>query len=141
MPNLSDNQYQSIITTSRSGNLIEAIRLYRQYTGAGLAEAKAAVEQLMAENVVSSVAEPGLTNDQLQSVLAALREKGKIQAIKLYRDYTGADLADAKSAVELMAANGQLIASEADAPAKKGCGASAMVFVVISMVIYFLARR
>ncbi len=141
MPNLSDDQHQSIITTARSGNLIEAIRLYRQYTGAGLAEAKAAVEQLMAGNVVSSVAEPGLTNDQLQSVLAALREKGKIQAIKLYRDYTGADLADAKSAVELMAANGQLIASEADAPAKKGCGASAMVFVVISMVIYFLARR
>ena len=91
--------------------------------------------------MVAPVAGPGLTNDQLQSVLAAIREKAKIQAIKLYRDYTGAGLADAKSAVELMAANEEIIDADSDAPPKKGCGAAAMVFIAIPMVIYFLARR
>jgi ribosomal protein L7/L12 len=52
----------------------------------------------IAEGLGVTVDEPGLTE-----VTALLREGKKIQAIKAYRDSTGADLKEARDAVERMA--------------------------------------
>jgi hypothetical protein len=45
---------------------------------------------------------PGAPTGMLGPVYAAIRTGKKINAIKLYRELTGASLADAKSAVESM---------------------------------------
>jgi len=46
MVQLSDQQRQQIETAIFAGNKIEAIKLYREGTGVGLAEAKQAVEKM-----------------------------------------------------------------------------------------------
>ena len=43
MPELTDDQIQAIATEIAAGRTINAIKLYREFTGLGLAEAKAAI--------------------------------------------------------------------------------------------------
>ena len=85
-----------------AGRLISAIKLYREETGAGLKQAKDAVERMRAE--LSAVpSRPGAVNlDRVQQELAAGRI---IDAIKLYREATGVGLKEAKDAVERMQAS------------------------------------
>ena len=92
-----------ILSLMRQGQKIEAIKLYRARTGAGLAEAKAAVEAMErgdAPPPAQTAPAPEGVDDRLWELL----KKGeKIQAIKLYREQTGAGLAEAKAAVEAIA--------------------------------------
>jgi ribosomal protein L7/L12 len=46
---------------------------------------------------------PGLRPDQVQKIHEYIHNQQLIHAIKLYRDATGASLAEAKAAVEAMA--------------------------------------
>ena len=112
-----------------AGRKIEGIRIYRQLTGAGLKEAKDAVEGLGdldhkldlilrhlesggeipdAPIVDESVDELGfrLRADSQAAGMTEVREwlaRGrKIEAIKVYRNLTGAGLKEAKDAVEAM---------------------------------------
>jgi ribosomal protein L7/L12 len=80
------------------GQKIEAIRRFREATGAGLAAAKEAVEALAAGG--TSGADP----ETIEGELLALLQKGeKIAAIKHYRERTGAGLRDAKEVIEALA--------------------------------------
>lgn len=97
-------------------NKIEAIRLYREATGVGLKEAKDAVEYAMAyperapsHLMRSDASEPrkmkskeaGIDWDVLLSgPMQALLPDKKIDAIKFYREATGAGLKEAKDAIE-----------------------------------------
>lgn len=93
-----------------AGNKIEAIKLYRQATGLGLAEAKEAVEAIEAGRSVSLsvTSAQGSALDQnpaaILAVKALLQAGNKIEAIKVYRQLTGMGLKEAKDAVEAMAA-------------------------------------
>jgi ribosomal protein L7/L12 len=79
-------------------NPIRAIKLYRERTGAGLKEAKEAVERLR-DGQPLEVSTPVPTgNAEVWMELA--RSGQKIQAIKAYREASGASLKDAKEAVE-----------------------------------------
>lgn len=51
---LDDASRSTILTTLRDGQKIAAIKRYRQTTGAGLVEAKAAVEAMARENGIAS---------------------------------------------------------------------------------------
>jgi ribosomal protein L7/L12 len=130
MPDLTDDQLQSILAEIDTKNLIQAIKLYREYTGAGLAEAKAAVEQMAAGQLAPS-ATPGV---QLEPVLAELRAGRKIQAVKLYRQMTGLGLHESKTAVEQLAAANNIPSS------KSGCGTSVLLFVSTAIAMYCLLR-
>jgi ribosomal protein L7/L12 len=81
-----------------AGQKIQAIKLYREITGAGLKEAKDAVESGAYQHPPhSESAEPSI----MESVRQAVREGNLILAIKLYRQlnpHTG--LAEAKDVVE-----------------------------------------
>jgi ribosomal protein L7/L12 len=95
---------------------IEAIKHYREQTGVGLKEAKDAVEYAMAypdrapshlsssdfsESRKTKSDEAGLDWDLLLSdQMQALLPDKKIDAIKLYREQTGAGLKEAKDAIE-----------------------------------------
>jgi len=80
------------------GQKIAAVKLYKDQTGVGLAEAKAAVEALEAG------AGPPSSSDMEAELLRLLGRGDKLEAVKLYRDQKGVSLLEAKQAVESLAA-------------------------------------
>jgi ribosomal protein L7/L12 len=101
----------AVLTLARAGRTIDAIKLFREQTGAGLKECKDAVEALLEGQAPPRPAGalPGWAEGaDLQSEVRALLDKGlTIEAIKLYRVRTGLGLKEAKDAVEALA-NGPL---------------------------------
>ena len=82
-----------------SGDKIAAVKRYREQTGVGLAEAKAAVESL--EAVGSFTKMPPMDDPELtQQIVTLLGRSEKIEAVKLYRDRFRVGLKEAKDAVE-----------------------------------------
>jgi ribosomal protein L7/L12 len=84
------------------GRKIPAIKLYRDYTGVGLKEAKEAIEavqrdMLNPEPAGSAIDRARAIEEQLRGLLA---EGKKISAVQLYRQHTGVGLKEAKEAVE-----------------------------------------
>ena len=84
-------------------NKIERIRAYRQRTGGGLKEAMLAIEaqdrgQPLPEPAPSAALAPDA------DLLELVRDGRVIEAIKLYREQTGASLAEAKQAIDRLRA-------------------------------------
>jgi ribosomal protein L7/L12 len=107
MTNLTPDGRRRIESLLREGRKIEAIKAYREVTGSGLAEAKAAVES--AEFAPAEAPNPpatsmgalGIGDPVLMEEVARLVGSGnKIEAIKRYREATGLGLAESKAAVE-----------------------------------------
>ncbi len=93
-----------------SGKQPEAVALYREIFGVGLEDAVQAVNQLAAGTPITiSTTIAGGSGDTSQAtalaqVVALMQAGQKIEAIKLYRATFNAGLAEAKSAVEQLAA-------------------------------------
>jgi ribosomal protein L7/L12 len=112
---------EEVLRIAQEQGVIVAIKHYREATGAGLAEAKQAVEQIMQGATAPSPVPPKSINQIEQEVLGIVRNHGKITAIKRYRELTGCGLREAKSAVEgLMAQTGT------QAPKGAGCGTTVL---------------
>jgi ribosomal protein L7/L12 len=96
---ISAQKREQIIHLWSIGKKIEAIKLYREVTGVGLREAKAAVDKIVigAKEVPSELQTRLIDPNELRRLL---RERKKIQAIKYYRETTGVGLREAKEAVE-----------------------------------------
>jgi ribosomal protein L7/L12 len=95
-----DAQLRALLAEGRK---MEAIKRYREATGAELAAAKEAVEALERGEPQTS-RESG--DSSLESEIAALLEGGKkIKAVKIYRERMGTGLKEAKDAVEAIAAD------------------------------------
>ena len=135
--NLTPAQRQAIVAALQAGNKIEAIKLCREATGLGLAEAKDFVERLeiSPETSLTSAPESGA----LSPVADLLFAGQKIQAIKLYREQVqpGAGLAEAKQAVERLEAGLRAQHPEkfTAAAQKSGCAAVLAVFAVLLIVL------
>jgi large subunit ribosomal protein L7/L12 len=110
-----------------AGQKIAAIKAFREATGASLVEAKAAVEALERGGPLSSELAPASSEEE---VLALLKQGQKINAIKLYRQRTGAGLKEAKDAVEELARRYAI--------KEAGC-ASLLVFVFTLLACWMLA--
>jgi ribosomal protein L7/L12 len=82
-----------------SGNRVEAIKLLRESTGLGLAEAKALLESA-APAAVASAGRAAAIGPLPANVRAALDDGDEIEAIKLLREVTGVGLKEAKDRVE-----------------------------------------
>jgi LSD1 subclass zinc finger protein len=99
-------ELEEIRALAQGGNLVEAIRRFRELYGVGLKEAKDAVEALAAGKVIevnqifAAPVTAKVTGEALNEVLELLRSGDKIAAIKRYREITDAGLAEAKEAVE-----------------------------------------
>jgi large subunit ribosomal protein L7/L12 len=118
-----------VIALVRDGRKIEAIKLYRDMTGAGLKEAKDAVEALERGGSPSTTRE---TSGDDPEILNLLRAGQKIRAIKLYREKTGVGLAEAKNAVEALARAQGIPAGQS------GCGSAVLSLLVVASVIVYL---
>ncbi len=89
------------------GEKIEAIKVLREATGMGLADAKATVETLDAADVPDAPEQSAPSPAQLPAELAAtvrglLQRGDKIEAIKLVRERMKLDLKDAKELVDTL---------------------------------------
>ncbi|MEZ6123192.1 MAG: hypothetical protein R3C49_08475 [Planctomycetaceae bacterium] len=105
-----------------AGNKIAAISLYRERTGVGLAEAKAAVESLEFGNSTdpeTTADDPELT----QQIVSLLGRGEKIEAIKCYRERFRVSLKQAKLAVEQ-------IGEQNGIPASSGSGCLGVVLMM-----------
>ncbi|MFA6543671.1 MAG: ribosomal protein L7/L12 [Limisphaerales bacterium] len=116
-------QREAIAAALKSGNKIEAIKLCREATGLGLAEAKVWVERLGSEGAASGAEPPRLASLSTDAIAGALFAGEKIRAIKLYREQRGCELKDAKDAVDKLEAGLRATAPEkfSAAPKKSGC--------------------
>jgi ribosomal protein L7/L12 len=120
-----------VIALVRDGRKIEAIKLYRDLTGAGLKEAKDAVEALERGDPPASTS--GRATEDDADILDLLRAGQKIRAIKLYRDKTGAGLVDAKNAVETLARKSGIPVSQS------GCGSAVLLVLVTASLLAYVA--
>ncbi|MGE5191967.1 MAG: hypothetical protein ACM3U2_05650 [Deltaproteobacteria bacterium] len=98
---------EDVVSMLEQGRKTDAVRMYREQTGAGFQEATDAVDALeRVANVPAAgeyAASPAVDAD-LKSDLWALMQNGqKIQAIRLYRERTGSTLRKARETVEAVA--------------------------------------
>lgn len=93
------------------GKKIQAIKLYRERTGLGLREAKEAIDLLESSLLLHGASSLRLPDTEGrmpvmeppgEDARRLVLEGKKIQAIKLYREQTGASLKDAKDAIDLL---------------------------------------
>jgi ribosomal protein L7/L12 len=119
-----DKLFTELLDLLANGRKIEAIKRFREATGVVLAEAKAAVERL--EQGSDLPAPPPADSALEREVLAQFDKRGKIAAIRLYREATGAGLKEAKEAVEA-------IAERHGYATKSGCLGVSVLLVAIAL--------
>ena len=107
MPNLRPDQVQQIHDYIHNQQLINAIKVYREATGASLAEAKRAVEEIARDEYskpqskVMDYDNP-ILDSRIKSLLARRR---KIDAVKIFREEYGVGLKEAKDYVDQVEAS------------------------------------
>jgi ribosomal protein L7/L12 len=117
--------HPEIASLAAQGRKIDAIKLYRDRTGAGLAEAKAAVEALeQGETMTIRASRVTQGTSAEADLLDLLRQGQKVEAIKVYRERTGTGLREAKEAIERLAAQHEI--------APRGSGCLAMLAVTLA---------
>ncbi len=89
----------AVIDALQNGHTIEAIKLLRSATGLGLKEAKDVIDGYQSGNPLTHTAADSI-NQLPASVLEALQQGNKIEAIKRLREQTGLGLKEAKDALE-----------------------------------------
>lgn len=125
MPSLSPDQVQQIHEYIHNRQLIQAIKLYREATGTGLAEAKEIVEALARGEAIKP---PSGTMDYDNPVLeekirSLLVKRQKITAVKIYREEYGVGLKEAKDAVDRLEASIHRGSSSPNLPYEPAIGA------------------
>jgi len=127
-----------------AGNKIAAIKLLREATGLGLAEAKALLEGPSRPVGVPTKQSSGALPSPVQSALA---RGNKIEAIRLLREAAGLGLKEAKDQVDAFAAKKSPASSAAGqglAPGevpRAGGGRMALLIVIGLAVLSYLVYR
>ncbi len=138
-----EDRLVGITEALRQGRKIDAIKLYRDCTGAGLAEAKSAVESIEARMQFGPTI-PLKPGESLADVEDALFQGKKILAVKRYRRCTAAGLAEAKMAVERIERELRFRSPEKFTAnsSDEGCLSAVVVLsvIVIVVVLWFVGR-
>ena len=102
MPSLRPDQIQEIHALIHKQQLIGAIKLYREVTGVGLAEAKLAVEEMARDEFAKPSSEMQRGNDPIMDnkIRSLLARRKKVEAVKIYREEHGIGLKEAKDYVD-----------------------------------------
>ncbi len=83
------------------------------------------------------IMETGLNKEQLESVSEFIYQRRKIQAIKLYREYTGLGLKESKQLIDALSS--ELYQENPDKFTEvqpSGCGTAVLFFAVLVTVTY-----
>jgi ribosomal protein L7/L12 len=101
-PQTAEDLERQIGFLLEQGQKLEAVKLYKDQTGASLKEAKDAVEVIEHGPSPTSPSEP---EGQMEAELLRLLRAGKkVEAAKIYKQQRGVQLIEAKQAVEALAA-------------------------------------
>jgi ribosomal protein L7/L12 len=130
---LNDAERDGVLNHLRAGEMIQAIKAYREATGAGLKEAKDACEAMALQTPWSVAASGNLNKSERDEIARFLAAGQKIQAIKVYREATGVGLKEAKDAVEAMESQ-QSRSGSSPIAAKADGGCFTMILLAISLV-------
>jgi ribosomal protein L7/L12 len=131
---MTDDEIRGLL---ESGQKIEAIKRYREMTGAGLAEAKEAVEAIERRSAPSMAAEGRSSDPDFERRLRTLLDHGEfIQAIRYYREQRKTGLKQAKDAVEAFA---RAQGIEIQRASGLGCVLTALIIVAIVLVAVWVA--
>lgn len=145
---MQEDKFQAIQTATRAGNKIEAIKLYRELFGVGLAEAKNAVEHLetaLRNGGATSIPSPGssaapglpVPPETMTKIRAAVLGGQKMAAIKLYREHHHVGLAEAKAAIDGLEAELRLQSpAEFTAPPNAGATGCVVLLILLGVVGY-----
>ena len=96
------DQQQEEVRTALAMSKIEAVRIYKGFTGASLLESKKFVESLTKGGEDSSPASDGLSSEQMDEILDHLGQGNKLAASKAYRRLSGLGLRDSKVFIETL---------------------------------------
>ena len=128
---LSDHQLNEVRSAAVSSKL-QAIKIYKELTGASLGESKQFVEWL--EEAKQSdgtnnggLSNGGLSNEVMDIVLDELSAGKKVAAIRLYRNHTGKTLIESRVFIEGLGEELGL-----DLPAGVGCASAVFILFVVS---------
>jgi ribosomal protein L7/L12 len=99
-----DELHRQVADLLRQRRKIQAVKLVREQTGLGLAEAKAVVDRVEAGQPLPPVApagQPAVVRPEVVEQVAELKRRNQpIQAIRLLRQHTRMGLAEAKRYVD-----------------------------------------
>jgi ribosomal protein L7/L12 len=132
----------------QAGEKLQAVKVYKEAKGVSLAEAKDVIdrlaEKLQAEGSMqyeaANIEQPAETHDHsaqesdgsLEERCLELIKSGNIlQAVKLYKDESGAGLKDAKDMIDSMVAQ---LKKDIPSP-QKGCGATIVIVIIVTTVL------
>jgi ribosomal protein L7/L12 len=138
---IADNELERVRAAMSAGRKIEAIKLYRQASGAGLADAKRFVEALAAGREEADATVTEMSDDQIARIETAIFAGEKIKAIKIYREANGTGLRESKEFIDALEAELRQIEPERfTVPQAKGCGVAVicllgLLAIVISAVV------
>lgn len=99
---LSDQQRQQIAATLNAGRKLDAVKLYRDFTGANLTGAVRAIDAFDPQAPAATPTAPQLSEADQQRLNDLLAAGQTVQAIKLFRELTGLSLQEAKQAIDAM---------------------------------------
>lgn len=102
-----DEKLNEVYKLADSGKVMAAIKLYRELTGAGLAESKAYVDSYLAGELGNAS-----KADRMPEIMSLINANRDIEAIKVYREYTGCGLVEAKDAVDKLKAGSSFVTTE-----------------------------
>src|SRR5690348_15974612 len=103
--NAFENEVRSLLS---QGKKIAAVKLYKDQTGVSLRKAKEAVEALERSGDLPGGRPPAAAGSFEAELVSLLQRGQKIEAIKVYKERTGASLVEAKQAVEALESGGDL---------------------------------
>ena len=126
MPTEDTNFEDELRALMAAGRKIEAIKRYRAATGAGLADAKNAVEAL--ERGASPSPRESVDSSFEDEIVSLLEQGKKILAIKLYREKTGVGLKESKDFIDALAADRRIVV-----PPKSGCLGVLLLLILIPL--------
>ena len=122
-----------VLSMLQQGRRIDAIRMYREQTGATFPEAANAVDLLERVEKSPAARKPMASADvasDLKADLWALLQNGqKIEAVRLYRERTGGTLRKAGEAIEALA-------REHGVSAKAGCLGMLLSWLVVPGLLH-----
>ncbi len=128
-PQLTDAQINQIRKCLGNDQKLDACKLYMDFTGSSLLEAKQFVENLPG-------VEPGSAKDAeqelVEQVLDLLESGCKLDAMRLYRDHTGKSLMESKVFIEKLISDFQILEKS---NSQSGCAGVILVFVVLGFIL------
>lgn len=135
-----------ILKFCKENRKLDAVKFYKELTGAGLAESKDYVDNLAENASKKSLEKPATTlfstENNLDNQILTLIQKGqKLQAIKLHLDNTKTSLLESKNYVEDLAEkNGFEKTITTNVKPNNYLIVGALFAVLMALIVFFMAK-